>query len=94
MCILFVYTLLKVVSHYDFNVGIIPWQGVVQNCHHFYKSTQSTLGEGVNGCRTLFKMLIMMHCISYEFVKNQHFQSTLLGVSDGVTKKVLCVRFR
>ena len=38
--------------------------GVVQNCHHFQKSTQNTLGEQTyNGHRTLFKMLIMIHCI-------------------------------
>ena len=35
--------------------------GVIQNCHHFQESTQSTLG--VKGCRTLFKMLILMLCI-------------------------------
>ena len=30
--------------------------GVVHNCHHFHERTQRTLGGGVKGDRTLFKM--------------------------------------
>ena len=69
--------------------------GVIQNCHHFHKNTQSTLGggggEGINGRRTLFKNIDYYVAFSYGIVKNQHFQSTLLGGREGVTKKsTLC----
>ena len=42
-------------------------------------------GERVNGHRTLFKMLITMHCIKGS-LKNQHFQRTLLGGKERVAK--------
>ena len=45
------------------------------------------LGGGVNGHCILFKMLIMMHCIFILVIKNRHFQSTLLGGREGVTKE-------
>ena len=44
--------------------------GVIQNCHHFHKNTQSTLGGGVNGRRTLFKNVDYYVAFSYGIVKN------------------------
>ena len=57
---------MAVISSESFEYTWYVSLGVVQNCHHFQKSTQSTLGgegEGVNGNHTLLKMLILMHCI-------------------------------
>ena len=65
--------------------------GVVQYCHHEY--TEYAGWEGVNWHHTLFKNVD--YAFSYRAVKNQQFQSSLLGGREGgregVTKKsTLC----
>ena len=67
---------------------------VVQNCHHFHESTHITLGggEGQWLAYVLKKTLLWCITFSYGVIKNQHFQSTLLG-EKGLKKIVLCVRF-
>ena len=47
------------------------------------------LGEGVNGRCTLFKMLIMMHCIFILGRQKATFSKYSLGREGGVTKRVL-----
>ena len=64
--------------------------GIIQNCHHFHKSIQNTLGGGSMATVCFFLMLIMMH-FHTGVVKNHHFQSILFGGSEGVTKmSTLC----
>ena len=61
--------------------------GVIQNCHHFHESTQSTLGGGGQGLPTLFKMLIMMHCIFIRGSSKSAFSKYFFLGREGFTKK-------
>ena len=67
--------------------------GVIQNCHHFQESTQSTLGEGVKGCCMLFLNVDYdaLHFHTRVAKINIFKVCTLLGGREGVTKKsTLC----
>ena len=66
--------------------------GVVHNCHNFHERTQRNLRVRVSRAAVrFFKMSFMVYCDFEKGSQNQHFQSTLLVVREGFTKKsTLC----
>ena len=66
--------------------------GVVQNCHHFHKRTQS-MGGGGNGGRTLFKNV---DCDAVHFHTGSlksNFSKYSFGRAERGHKRESCVRF-
>ena len=69
--------------------------GVVQNCHHFQKSTQSTLGGGRGSMATVRFLNVDYDALHFHTgsVKSTFSKYSFVREGGGHKTRVLCVRF-